>query len=243
MKKGNIMDITQNKRNVLRKDIANKIRAAIFSGRLAPGDKILETYWAKELGVSQGPVREAIRDLDSIGLVETIPFKGSRVKKMSDKYVVDNYNVRMWLEVKSVKDAIYLLADEDLMTLCKKLDEVLREMCNCAQIGNLSSFSSCDATFHRLVIEATSNEVLLNTWSRCNVRNWFLYAPLKKSQNLIMLYDKHQQLKEALALRNTQAAISIIEDGISSIMLRLYHEYSQDNANKENKSKEENVEK
>lgn len=66
-------------RQVFREEIRNAIREAIFSGKLNPGDRIIETYWAKELGVSQGPVREAIRDLEAMGLVETVPFKGSRI--------------------------------------------------------------------------------------------------------------------------------------------------------------------
>ena len=53
-------------RQVFREEIRNAIREAIFSGKLNPGDRIIETYWAKELGVSQGPVREAIRDLEDI---------------------------------------------------------------------------------------------------------------------------------------------------------------------------------
>ena len=52
-------------RKVFREEIRNAIREAIFSGELNPGDRIIETYWAKELGVSQGPVREAIRDLEN----------------------------------------------------------------------------------------------------------------------------------------------------------------------------------
>ena len=54
-------------RKVFREEIRNTIREAIFKGELHPGDRIIETYWAKEMGVSQGPVREAIRDLEAIG--------------------------------------------------------------------------------------------------------------------------------------------------------------------------------
>ncbi len=69
-------------------------------GTLKPGDRIKETYWANEIGVSQGPVREAIRDLEAMGLVETVPFKGSRVKVMTKKEIRDNYGVRICLESK-----------------------------------------------------------------------------------------------------------------------------------------------
>ena len=58
-------------RKVFREEIRSAIRDAIFEGELRPGDKIIETFWARELGVSQGPVREAIRDLEAQGLDET----------------------------------------------------------------------------------------------------------------------------------------------------------------------------
>ena len=70
-------------RKVFREEIRSAIREAIFAGELHPGDKIIETFWARELGVSQGPVREAIRDLEAQGLVETVPFKGSRVRTLT----------------------------------------------------------------------------------------------------------------------------------------------------------------
>ena len=72
-------------RKVFREEIRKAIREAIFSGALKPVDRLIETFWAKELGVSQGPVREAIRDLEALGLVETVPFKGSRVRRMTKK--------------------------------------------------------------------------------------------------------------------------------------------------------------
>ena len=99
-------------RQVFREEIRNAIREAIFSGKLNPGDRIIETYWAKELGVSQGPVREAIRDLEAMGLVETVPFKGSRIRTLTEKDVRDNYSVRICLESKSIRDAIIQLDDQ-----------------------------------------------------------------------------------------------------------------------------------
>ena len=113
-------------RQVFREEIRNAIREAIFSGELNPGDRIIETYWAKELGVSQGPVREAIRDLEAMGLVETVPFKGSRVRTLTEKDVRDNYSVRICLESKSIRDAISQLDDQQLAALEEQLPRGLR---------------------------------------------------------------------------------------------------------------------
>ena len=112
-------------RKVFREEIRNAIREAIFSRELKPGDRIIETYWAKELGVSQGPVREAIRDLEAMGLVETVPFKGSRVRSLTEKDIRDNYSVRICLESKSIRDAIQNLDDDALEALGSNLQSIL----------------------------------------------------------------------------------------------------------------------
>lgn len=119
-------------RKVFREEVLNAIRDAIFAGELNPGDKIIETFWAKELGVSQGPVREAIRDLEALGLVETVPFKGSRVRTLTEKDIRDNYSVRICLESKSIRDAIVQLSDEELRGLAGALEGILQEMDGCA---------------------------------------------------------------------------------------------------------------
>jgi DNA-binding GntR family transcriptional regulator len=116
-------------RKVFREEIRNSIREAIFKGELRPGDRIIETYWAKEMGVSQGPVREAIRDLEAMGLVETVPFKGSRVRSLTEKDIQDNYSVRICLESKSVRDVIGILTDEEMNVLAQQLQDI-RKMDN-----------------------------------------------------------------------------------------------------------------
>ena len=86
------------KRPLYREEIKKALMDAIVSGQLAPGDRIVETRWAKELGVSQSPIREAIRELELIGLVETIPYKGCIVRKITHKDLIDTFEVRIALE-------------------------------------------------------------------------------------------------------------------------------------------------
>lgn len=175
---------TPSHRKVFREEIRNAIREAIFSGELNPEDRIIETYWAKELGVSQGPVREAIRDLEAMGLVETVPFKGSRVCSLSGKDVRDNYSVRICLESKSIRDVITMLTDNQLERLAVCLQDILKEMDDCAKQGNLRAFIECDTAFHRAIINATGNQVLLKLWEQCNMQNWLTVPALTNTESL-----------------------------------------------------------
>lgn len=208
-------------RQVFREEIRNAIREQIFAGILKPGDRIIETYWAKKMGVSQGPVREAIRDLEAMGLVETIPFKGSRVRTMTEKDIRDNYSVRICLESKSVRDAIVTLDDEQLNQLITTLRDVLLEMDKHAKTIDLQHFSDADALFHKSIILSTGNMVLLKLWEQCNIRNWFMFTALKDSNSLQKLQFEHQELTKAIQSRNIEQATVILENHLTNLM----HEY------------------
>lgn len=205
-------------RKVFREEIRSAIREAIFAGELRPGDRIIETYWARELGVSQGPVREAIRDLEAQGLVETVPFKGSRVRTLTEKDIRDNYGVRMCLESKSIRDVITQLSDGDLAALAERLQEILEEMDGCAGRGDLRHFTECDAAFHRAVINASGNQVLLRLWEQCNMRNWSSVSALTDAESLKQLQQGHQRLLREIADRDLKAATATIEEHLTGLM-------------------------
>ncbi|MBE7034547.1 MAG: GntR family transcriptional regulator [Ruminococcaceae bacterium] len=205
-------------RKVFREEIRNAIKEAIFTGQLEPGSRIIETFWAKELGVSQAPVREAIRDLEAVGLVETVPFKGSRVSTMSEKQISDNYSVRICLESKSLRDAIDKLNDAELSALVATLEQVLNRMEAYAAAGNLLEFTNEDTLFHKAIIEATDNQVLLRLWEQCNMRMWYLYLPLTESISLKKLQSGHKKILAALQNRDKKEATETLENHIAHMM-------------------------
>lgn len=211
-------------RKVFREEIRSAIKEAIFTGKLQPGSRIIETFWAKELGVSQAPVREAIRDLEAQGLIETIPFKGSRVCLLSEKDMEDNYSVRICLESKSLKDAISKLDDNALGRLVSRLDNILGKMDTYACEANLYEFTKADTQFHKEIILATGNRVLLSVWEQCNMRMWFLYASLADADSLKQLQLGHKQLFAAICKRDKKAATEILEDHIAHLMEGFTHE-------------------
>ena len=212
-------EIVKNSRRVVfREEIRDAIREAIFSGELKPGDRIIETYWAKELGVSQGPVREAIRDLEASGLVETVPFKGSHVRLLTKKDVWDNYSVRICLESMSIRDAITMLSDENMEKLTNRLQELLNEMDGYAKQGDLHSFTECDAAFHRAIILAVDNQVLLKMWETCNIRNWLFISVLSEAENLMKLESDHQHIFRAICARDVKEAVSTLEKHVTGLM-------------------------
>ena len=86
-------------RRVFREEIREQLIEDILSGKLAPGARIVETRIAQQFGVSQGPVREALRDLELFGFVVSSPFRGTQVRKFSTEELLEIYPIRAALEV------------------------------------------------------------------------------------------------------------------------------------------------
>ena len=90
----------------MRERVLNSLRSAIVNGELKPGDPIIETELAAQLGVSRAPLREAINILNVEGLLETVPYHGTTVKPLSRTDIEDLYSVRSMMEVFAIRRII-----------------------------------------------------------------------------------------------------------------------------------------
>ncbi|MFN3337079.1 MAG: GntR family transcriptional regulator, partial [Thermomicrobium sp.] len=104
-------------RRVLREEIKEYLIDAILRRRLAPGDRIIETRIAQELGVSQTPVREALRDLELLGFVTSEPFRGTRVRAFTHEELVQIYPIRAAIEGVAARAAATRISTEQLLAL------------------------------------------------------------------------------------------------------------------------------
>ncbi len=186
-----------------REEIKDRIIKEILSGNLRPGDRIVETRWAKELGVSQSPVREAIRELEVTGFVENIPYKGSYVRTLTKKDIADSYKVRKSLELLGIEEASHNINQTGL----EKLHKLLDAMRIAAQNGDYDAFIASDVKYHEVIMSFSNNELLKKLWSQANFRaNTEMGARLSK-RTLMELADSHQDIYVHLKHEDTQAAL------------------------------------
>ena len=85
------------KKKKLKDEVRISIQNAIINGELKPGDRIVETRLATDMGVSQAPVREALKELEHVGLIENRPYQGTYVKQLTTKELRDAYDARIIL--------------------------------------------------------------------------------------------------------------------------------------------------
>lgn len=146
-------------RTVLRDQIKEILLERILRGELEPGARLVETRLARELGTSQAPVREALRDLQLLRLVESEPFRGARVRAVDDSQLLPVFPVRTVLEELAAREAA-VQAKGDVASLEREV-EAMREA---AARGDWRTQISHDIAFHRAVVEMTGNEPLLQSW-------------------------------------------------------------------------------
>lgn len=149
-------------RGVLSDAVKDRLLEAILDGRYPPGSRIVETRVARELGTSQAPVREALRDLEALGVVEIAAFRGARVRRPSRDELLEAYIVRAELEALAVRLALPGLTGEDLDALAGYVDQMLRA----AEAGDTVGEAAADAAFHGHLVGRAGNATLRRVWSQ-----------------------------------------------------------------------------
>ena len=188
-------------RTVLREQVKDLLLQRIASGELKPGERLVETRIAAELGTSQAPVREALRDLELLRLVESEPFKGSRVRAFGNAELVEVYPVRAVLEELAAKEATKKLAGD-----VSALEAEVEAMREAARRGDVTALVRHDNAFHPHVVEAAGNPILEQCWKSLGVEGRItitLYGTSIEPQEAAEL---HVPLLEAIRSRKPGAA-------------------------------------
>jgi DNA-binding GntR family transcriptional regulator len=151
---------TSIKRNVLTDQVRDYLLQGIFSGRFPPDSRIVETRVARDVGTSQAPVREALRALEALGVVDIHPFKGARVRRPSPGELQEAYEVRTLLESLGARLGVPRMTDADLAEIAA-LHESLQ---SAALTGDRHLVAERDAAFHARILALSGNVTLDRVW-------------------------------------------------------------------------------
>ncbi|WP_341862617.1 GntR family transcriptional regulator [Gymnodinialimonas sp. 57CJ19] len=191
----------------LRVQVADQLRAAILSGRLRPGTSLVETALAEQMKVSRAPIREAIQILENDGLVETIAYKGKRVKPLTAREVAETYSLREVFEVMAVRRILENNAPLDaLRTHCD-------EMTAAAKADNFARLVAADEAFHHALIRLADHDLLAASWRNLYLRIHQIMALRNRDErNLEEVAGNHPPIVQAIADGDADRAISLISD-------------------------------
>lgn len=146
-------------RVVLSAQVKEELLDDILSGKYKPGDRLVESQIAKRMGISQSPVREALRDMVAMRFVEVEPHKGARVRKVDEREILEIYPVRASLEELAGR-----LAARNAKPHLGELERAVERMTKAFEAGDARKMAHWDVLFHRTIMEATGNQILIETW-------------------------------------------------------------------------------
>lgn len=156
----------------LRQRVAEGIRGAILEGRLAPGEWLRQEKLAQEQGVSQTPVREALKELAAEGLVEHVPYRGIRVVQFSVEDAEDLYACRAVLEGMAARHAALAIGEADI----RRLASLHERMVRCKVPEELKKYRELNRQFHEAIYSASGRAYLARTlgqiWSAFPTMLW-----------------------------------------------------------------------
>lgn len=189
-------------RSVLSETIMERILERIVVRQLPAGARIVETQVAKEFGTSQAPVREALRALATLGVVEIKPHQGARVRSPSSKELIDAIRVRTELEALGARAAAEAATPEDIDELRQQMEEMLSPEFR----GDAHEHAIRNAKFHATIMRAARNDALLRAWQ---VLEPFLRTYITATLpgiDLEWLARRHEGLLSALAAKDPDRA-------------------------------------
>ena len=191
-------------------DVVERVRNAILSGQLAPEARLSEAVLSKLMGVSRGPVREALARLEREGLIVFGRTGRASVARLSRQDLDEVFSLRRTLERLAVEYACMRATPEDLEALQAVVDTMSATI---AQGISAKEAAELDLRFHDVIYQASRHQRLINTWAtlRPQVYVIMLSRNVASADFQDVAVNGHQGIVDAIITRNTQLALEVIE--------------------------------
>jgi DNA-binding GntR family transcriptional regulator len=218
-------------RRTLPVQVREAIEEQILTGALREGDQIVEYQIARQMGISQTPVREALRTLERDGLVVTLPHRGTFVRRVTRREAAERYSLGMELEAFAARLALPKLAAGDF----RQMEAIVDDMAAAADAARREIQSphgedvsvdevafarsvELNVAFHRYLVERADHELLLKTWLSVNPLNWrFTTYTRLVNPDPVELAERHRALLTAYRTGDQVLAASAIRQHIAEV--------------------------
>jgi DNA-binding GntR family transcriptional regulator len=185
---------------------ATALRADILAGVLAPGHRLVQEDVAERCGVSRVPVREALQQLSSEGLVSHVPHRGFFVTELSVPDLLEVYRLRRILESEALREAVPALRDEDVVDLREFAGAVERA----ADAGDLARLTQANRRFHFALFDAAGmprlSRLLRQLWDASDVYRALYF---QQAGNRERIRAEHAAMLAALDRRDAEETIRL----------------------------------
>lgn len=205
-------NINTNEYLPLRDVVFNTLRDAILTGKLVPGERLMENQLAEKLGVSRTPVREALRMLELENLVELVPRKGAQVLDMGEKDIVNILEIRSALEGLATSLACKKMSKEAL----QQLKNMETEFEHAVAEKEVERFVDIDEDFHDMIFLATENDKLIQMFRNLRIQLYRYRMAQAKSDETSMstIVAHHRSIIRAIENRDSEEGAALAHSHI-----------------------------
>jgi len=186
-------------------NVTEFIRNSIMEGKLSSDKRVSMRKIAKELDISRTPIREAIRRLETEGLIKLLPRKGFIVRTYKIKEIEEIYEVREILEIKMIRAACEYV-DNKMLKKMKKINEKLSKLFKEGK-KDVLKIKKFNEDFHFLIYECSGNEIICgivqNLWYK--ISDLFIQLFSTQEQG-INTYKEHEEIIDALEKKDKMKA-------------------------------------
>ncbi len=197
----------------LAQEVAGNIREAIISGKLKPGEKIIENELAHKMKISRSPIREALRILGKDGLVTLTPRRRAEVAEISHKEVKEIYAIRANLESLAAMLAISSLNPEQI----RRMENLLKKMSIETKKNDINGILKLNEKFHDILLKSSDNIKLDQLIHSLRVQiQRFRVASLSLPGRLKEVLSEHQKIMDACRRRDS----SLVEECVKEHIIR-----------------------
>jgi DNA-binding GntR family transcriptional regulator len=191
-------------RRALRHDVRDGLVQSILDGEYGPGDRLVEMHIARTYGTSQGPVREALRELEMLGFVRSEPHRGTYVRDPWQRGMLELYEVRAALEEFAARIATpHLCAD------VSELQAEVDGMAEAALRNDVHAAVEHSERFHRLIVEGSGNQLLNTMWSSLSITDHTALTMVTLALDIGTLAESHQPIVDAIAAGDVELACRV----------------------------------
>jgi DNA-binding GntR family transcriptional regulator len=199
--------------------IADQLREAVMSGEFAQGEQMGEAHLAEQLGVSRGPLREAMQRMVQEGLLETVPHRGLFVVTLSEDDIHDIYTARLAIETAAVLE---IIKHPDAEASTRRLDRAVQKLSHAAERGPTRALAASDAAFHELLVSESGSTRLQRMASTLLVETRMCMAALADTYVVPDdLAQEHLLIVDAIRAGDREAAIEVMRVHMHDAVERL----------------------
>lgn len=200
------------------------LKDAIIAGDILPGERIVESSFAKRLNISRTPIREALRKLEQDGLVIYTPRKGVVVKSLEEKDINDIYTIRTCLETLAMTKAVENVTTESIAKLRAILAAANKEV----EEGNIENAAKIGREMHLEIYQMSGMDRLVGILSSLDeYMDRFSYMSMSDEERRHTAAREHTEMVDALEKRDLETLIQVSDVHLEGARIKCLHAYAQ----------------